>query len=47
MTKISLELLVLYHVIWHTDCVKGVEDLINFWISSLNIFFKGKHMLGA
>ena len=34
-------------VIWHTDGAKGVENLINVRRSSVNIFFRVKHLLGA
>ena len=26
------------HDIWLTDCVQGVDDLINFWQNSVNIY---------
>ena len=26
------------HDIWLTDCVKGVDDLINFWQNSVNVW---------
>ena len=38
MNIISVELLELEHDIWQTDCVQGVDDLINFWQNSVNIW---------
>ena len=29
------------HDICHTDCVQGVDDLINFWQNSVNIWMSG------
>ena len=38
MNEISGEPLELgIHDIWHTDCVQGVDGLINFWKNSVNI----------
>ena len=38
-------------MIFATDCVQGVDDMINFWTNKsfddASIILKGKHMIGG